>query len=104
MQIKVRTGDAPVASDYIAWMEVVELTGVHPTRLGELVEIGWIEAVRTSGDEYLFRRRDVRRLRKLERLCRDFELSSVGGSIIVDLLERIECLENKIRELERIVR
>jgi len=50
----------------------------------------------------LFRSRDVYRLRKLERLARDFELPLHGVGIIVELLERIDCLETKVRELERL--
>ena len=37
-------------------------------------------------------------MRKLERICCDFELPVVGGTIIVDLLERIDALEHKVRE------
>ncbi len=70
-------------------------------RLGELIELGWIEAVVTPAREYLFHRRDALRLMRLERLCRDFEINCVGGSIIVDLLERIEGLERRLKSLER---
>ncbi len=94
----------PVPSEYISWTEFVELTGVHPTRLGDLIECGWLEPLVTSSEGYLFRARDVYRIRKLERLCRDFELPSVGGTIIVDLLSRIEYLERKVQELELLVR
>lgn len=49
----------------------------------------------------MFRQVDVYRTRKLDRLCNDFELPSLAGAMIVDLLERIEDLENRLRELER---
>jgi len=100
MAIKRFAGGPPVRSELISWAEFIELTGLHPSRVGELIELGWIEPRMTSEDRYLFRVRDVYRLRKLERICRDFELSSIGGTIIVDLLERIEGLEKAVRELE----
>lgn len=104
MKIKRFTDMSPVPSDFIGWAEIMELTGVHPSSLGELIELGWIEPMRTGGEGggYLFRRRDVYRVRKFSRLCADFNLPSIGGTIIVDLLERIDHLERKVRELERI--
>jgi len=39
------------------------------------------------------------RLRRLRRLCADLDLDVFSGSIIVDLLERMEALQ---RELERL--
>jgi len=101
--ITIENGCVPARSEFISWAEFLELASVHPSRLGELIDLGWIEPRRTSGDEYLFRVRDVYRIRKLERICRDFELSSIGGTIIVDLLSRIEFLESKVRDLERLL-
>jgi hypothetical protein len=38
------------------------------------------------------------RLRRIHRLCRDLDLDVFAGSLIVDLVERVEALQ---RELER---
>jgi chaperone modulatory protein CbpM len=92
----------PERSRLLAWAQFLELTGVHPSKIGDLSEIGWISPVRTSG-VFLFRERDVYRVRKFERLCRDFELNTTGASIIVDLLERIEKLEQDVRDLRRLI-
>jgi chaperone modulatory protein CbpM len=93
----------PARSGYIAWSQVIELTGIHPWSLGELIEMGWIEPVLTEEREYLFHPADVYRLRKFERIFRDLEVSSLGASIIVDLLERIEHLEKRVSELSRLL-
>jgi chaperone modulatory protein CbpM len=90
----------PEPSEMVSWAQFVEQTQIHPSRLGELIDLGWLDPRRTSQELYLFRVRDVYRTRKLERLCLDLGVSTVGGTIIVDLLERIETLESKIRELE----
>lgn len=95
--------DLPILSEYISWAEFIEITAVHPTRLGELMELGWLNPARTGQEEYLFTRRDVYRIRKLERICSDFSITAIGGSIIVDLLERIDQLERKVQELEQLV-
>lgn len=87
----------PTHSTYIVRAEFVECTGTTPERLDELVEMGWIVPTRTAHEAMLFRRIDVYRLRKLERLCTDFELHTLGGTIVVDLLERVEELERRLR-------
>ncbi|THB68056.1 MAG: MerR family transcriptional regulator [Desulfovibrio sp.] len=99
----VKTGGVPVPTKRITFVEVVELTGVHPSRIGELVELGWLQPRKTSEQEYLFLHSDVYRIRKFERLSKDFGLSCMGGTIIVDLLDRIEFLEQKVKEMERLL-
>ena len=90
-------------SKMIAWTQFMELTGLHPSFVGELIELGWLAPQLTQGSEYLFKHRDVYRVKKLSRLCKDLDISMEGGSIIVDLLERIELLEKRVRELEQLI-
>ena len=99
----VTGGDLPVKSELLAWAQFLELTGLHPSFIGELIDLGWLAPQRTHGMEYLFRHRDVYRVKKLSRLCSDLEINAVGGSIIVDLVERIEHLEKRVRDLERLI-
>ena len=91
----------PAASSLVAWAESVEQTGTPEDRLHELMELGWLQAVRKTEESLLFRQSDVYRTRKLDRLCNDFELPCLAGAMIVDLLERIEALETRLRELEK---
>ena len=84
----------------MAWEEFVEITGVAPERLQELVALGWIESRTSATQVLMFRDADIYRVRKLERICCDFELPVVGGAIIVDLLERIDVLERTVRSLQ----
>ncbi len=100
----VRTVNMPIRSELIPWVEFLETTGCHPSRIGELIDMGWLEPHVSATEAYLFRVRDIYRVRKLERLCKDFEINCVGASIIVDLLERIDGLEQKVRDLERLSR
>jgi chaperone modulatory protein CbpM len=93
----------PDRSEYVAWAQLVELTSIEPAQVAELVDLGWITPVRTGASDYLFRLRDVYRIHKLMRLVKDLDISFGGGSIIVDLLERIEELEKEIVELRRLV-
>jgi len=103
LRIKLEHEELPVRSELVIWSRFVELTGIHPPRLGELIELGWVCPDKTHEECYLFHPRDVYRVSKLERLCRDFELSAMAGTIIVDLLERIEMLEQQVRDLRRLL-
>lgn len=99
MSMLLHEGGLPTRSDYIAWQEFLELTGLAEPRLRELLEMGWLDARRTGKNTWLFRGPDIYRVRKLERICCDFDLPLVGGTIIVDLLERIERLQLDVRKL-----
>jgi chaperone modulatory protein CbpM len=102
MLLKLPGLNLPERSSYIAWTQLVELTGITPTQMAELTELGWIEPGRTASEEYIFTHRDVYRIQKLIRICKDLDVTYTGGSIIVDLLERIEELENEIEDLNRL--
>ena len=99
MELLQNTKDVPSRSTLIVWGEFLELTGTTPDLLSELMDIGWLKPTRTAEAALLFRQDDVYRIRKLERLCSDFELHTLGGSIVMDLLDRIATLELRIREL-----
>ncbi|MDP2847182.1 MAG: chaperone modulator CbpM [Humidesulfovibrio sp.] len=103
-QLKINDPQSlPSRSEFIAWGRFVEMSRVEPATVAELLEMGWLDPVRTGADEYLFRSHDVYRIQKLMRLCRDLEISFAAGSIIVDLLDRVERLEQELSELKRLL-
>ena len=102
MDIDRFAGGPPAKSQLMAWAEFLEATAVHPSRIGELMDLGWISPQRTTTGDYLFLIRDVYRIRKLERLMLDFEMSTIAGVIVVDLLERVEHLEGRVRHYEKL--
>lgn len=87
-------------SETLAWEEFIEITGISPEHLREIVSLGWLEAGPPSAR--VFHDSDIYRVRKLERICCDFELPVIGGTIIVDLLERIDRLERLVSELHNL--
>ncbi|MDR3358829.1 MAG: chaperone modulator CbpM [Desulfovibrio sp.] len=88
-----------MASAFITYKEFVEISGVAPERLQEILALGWIETS-GEGEECSFCDADIYKVRKLERLCVDLDLPVVGGTIIVDLLERVDTLERTVRRLQ----
>ena len=82
--------------------EFIDITGISPEHLQEIVALGWIEARTSATEAQMFRDIDIYRVRKLERICCDFELPVIGGTIIVDLLERIDRLERLVQGLNNL--
>jgi chaperone modulatory protein CbpM len=95
--VQIHEHAVPRPSESIGTREFLELTGLSEDALMELVRLDWIVPARTAQEEFLFMELDVFRVRKYRRLCADFELSPVAGVIIVDLLERIAHLEERLR-------
>ena len=100
MSMTPKNPTLPAPSTVMVWEEFIQITGVHPERLQELLALGWIETRGSAAQQYLFRDADIYRVRKLERICCDFELPVLGGTIIVDLLERIDSLERMVQRLQ----
>lgn len=97
--VQIHEHGLPATSERIGTREFLELTGLDENALLELVRMDWIVPSTTAQQEFLFVRMDVLRVRKYRRLCADFELSPLAGIIIVDLLERIDTLEERLRNL-----
>ncbi len=68
----------------------------HPDLLAAYEELGLIE-IRGGRVDY----EELRRLQRILRLKRNCGVNTVGASIIVDLLDRIENLQDEIRNLRR---
>jgi chaperone modulatory protein CbpM len=95
--VQIHEHGLPAPSERIGTREFLELTGLTEEALLELVRLDWIVPSTTAQQEFLFVSMDVVRVRKYRRLCADFELSPVAGIIIVDLLERIDHLQERLR-------
>lgn len=92
----------PSPSGVMATEEFVEITGITPEHLEEVIALDWIESRLTAAKARIFRDSDIYRVRKLERICCDFEIPVIGGTIIVDLLDRIDRLERMVRDLNNL--
>lgn len=93
----------PSSSKRLVIAQVVEITGLQETAVLELISMEWIQPGTTGDGHYLFETRDLYRMGKLARLCKDLEITTIGGSIIVDLLDRVEKLESQIKEMKKLI-
>ncbi|WP_319760167.1 chaperone modulator CbpM [Maridesulfovibrio sp.] len=100
---KKNEAQPPSSSKRLVITQVVEMTGLDESIVLELVSMEWVRPGTTGDGHYLFETRDLYRMTKLSRLCKDLEITPTGGSIIVDLLDRVEKLELQIEEMKKLI-
>lgn len=80
--------------------EVARRCGIHPELIQRLVVLGLIDPVEGVPD--LFSPEVTVRIRRILRLRRDLGVNYSASALILDLLERIEELERRLRRFERL--
>jgi DNA-binding transcriptional MerR regulator len=97
----VQLGRASGLSPYLTLSEVAYHCGLHPELIERLVTIGLVDYVEGEvGGEVLFPADVIPLLRRILRLRNDLGVNYAGIGVILELMARIESLENDIRELE----
>lgn len=95
---EVESGDL-VPSSLVGRVEFLSLTGCSNEFLSEVLDLGWIAPAKSTAEEMLFSSSHIYRLRKLMRICKDFDIPVTAGVIIVDLLQRVDELEERVKTL-----
>jgi len=90
------------ASDFVRRREIVCLCGIHPDLVDRLERLGLIDPVDRDAydDEPVFHREAVLLIEKILRLRTELGINYAGVGVVLELLSRIEKLEDRIRELE----
>lgn len=76
------------------------MLGTHTHTLRYYERIGIIEPSRSSGNIRLYSERDINRLRRVQSLMDGLGVNLAGVEVILNMTERIEYLQNRIRDLE----
>lgn len=86
-------------TDYalLTLIEFIQEAQIEETKCREYIDIGWLQPI--EQEKFLFSPDDILKVRKADRLCRDFDLPSQAGAMIVDLLQKIDELENQLAQL-----
>jgi DNA-binding transcriptional MerR regulator len=79
--------------------EVAARCGLHPALVERLVALGLIEPL--EGKSNRFPPNVTLRLQRALRLRRDLGLSYNGAALVLELLDRIEALEQRLEQCER---
>ena len=83
----------------VALDELTQASGLATSDIVELVEFGVFEPL-PSREQWRFSARCIVRARQAARLRRDFQLDSAALAVALAYLDRIESLEQQVRELE----
>lgn len=73
---------------------------VSSERVVQLVEEGLIEPVGNEPAEWRFSGHSVRRVVVAERLSRDLRLNPAGAALVLDLLDEVQQLRQRLSRLE----
>lgn len=76
------------------------LVEMHPQTLRYYERAGLLKPIRSSGKIRLYSRREIERLRKIARLTNELGVNLAGVEIIIDLTERLEKLQEQIKQRE----
>lgn len=88
------------SGDLITVEELADLARVHPDMVQWLVDWGLLDP-EIWKPRYLFRDSVVPRIWKIMRLRRDLGINWPGIGVVLDLLDRIEKLEQEIERLQK---
>jgi hypothetical protein len=86
--------DEPLTFDVVA-----ETIGARRSLVARLARQGLIETLESETGEPLLPRRAVIQLRRMQRLRRDLGVNFTGAAIILDLVGRIEELNQELAEI-----
>jgi chaperone modulatory protein CbpM len=80
--------------------DLCEICSVSSERVVRLVDEGLVEPIGREPAEWRFSGRSVRRVVVAERLSRDLRLNEAGAALVLDLLDEVKQLRQRLRWLE----
>ncbi len=84
--------------------QVADLTGVQEDLIEKFISLGLIDPLgKNQNGEWVFSKDVIPLIYKIMRLHNDLEINFAGIGVVLELLERIEALEKRIKELEAII-
>ncbi len=92
----VHSDDEPIYVISVA----ARLVEMHPQTLRYYERAGLLKPERSNGKIRLYSQREIERLRKISRLTNELGVNLAGVEIIIDLTERLEKLQERIKQRE----
>lgn len=80
--------------------DLCEVCSVTSERVVRLVEEGLVEPIGRDPSEWRFSGRSVRRVVVAERLSRDLRLNAAGAALVLDLLDEVKQLRQRLIRFE----
>ena len=76
------------------------MLGVRTQTLRYYERLGLIEPSRSGGNQRIFSRRDIERVRRIRELMDDLGVNLAGVEVVLRLLERLSAADARIKQLE----
>ncbi len=92
----VHSDDEPIYVISVA----ARLVDMHPQTLRYYERAGLLKPERSNGKIRLYSEREIERLRKISRLTNELGVNLAGVEIIIDLTERLEKLQERVKARE----
>ncbi len=86
-------------STYLTTTEVASHCGIHPELIERFVNLGLIDPSGQTEGEFMFRFEVVPLVRKIIRLRNHLGINYAGIGLVLELMTRIEELENRLQRL-----
>jgi MerR family transcriptional regulator, heat shock protein HspR len=97
----VRVSSTSGVSSYLTLSEVAYHCGLHPELVERLVRLGLIDSQERQADgEVLFQADVIPLIRTILRLRNELGVNYAGIGVVLELMARIDTLEDHVRELE----
>ena len=80
--------------------QLCDACAVHAEAIEAMMEEGIVAPVGRGGGKWRFTRSSVVRVRTVLRIQRDLNVTLAGAALALDLLERIEALQARLRSLD----
>lgn len=84
--------------------ELCEICGIHADMIVEMVEYGIIEPMGESQQQWLFAEPALVRTKTALRLQKDLQINLSGLALVLDLLEEVDELRDKVNSLEQLLK
>lgn len=76
---------------------VAERSGLHPTRVRQLVALGLLDCASDANGQLQFAPSTMATLARIQRLRSELSLNYAALGLVLDLLDRIDALEAQVR-------
>ena len=98
---------SPIDRDEPVYMISVaaKLCDLHPQTLRMYERLGLVKPARVSSKNRMYSESDIERLHQIQRLTQDMGVNLAGVEVILDLLEKIQRMQEQMdSEMERVHR